>query len=216
MTRPATERRKLDEVASQYRADGYEVLVEPAPEDTPEWLRSFRPDLVAQRDDDHVLVEVKSSESVRVSDSLRSLADIVDKRPGWRLELIMTNRPSRKLAVEPEAPLLDPGYVSEYLEAAREMAHRGYLEPAFLTAWIAFETAYRNAFVRDGIDPRLGGPANVLKTLLSLGYLTSGDEMDRLQMLWEVRNRLAHGYTSAQRPWLDDVMYLLQLSERLQ
>jgi uncharacterized protein YutE (UPF0331/DUF86 family) len=52
-------RQKLQEIAAEYEARGYDVLVEPRPEQLPEFLAGFRPDLVARGPNESVVVEVK-------------------------------------------------------------------------------------------------------------------------------------------------------------
>lgn len=49
----------LSEVANQYRSQGYQVFVEPRVEGLPDFLREFRPDLVARGKKENVVVEVK-------------------------------------------------------------------------------------------------------------------------------------------------------------
>jgi hypothetical protein len=215
MIRAAAELRKRDEIVSSYSARGYEVIVEPTAPDVPGWVANFRVDLLARRDDDLVLVEIKSPESLRESDSLRQLAKVVDEHPEWRLELVMTKGRSRGKGSAPAERLLPSSDVSSYSEAATALIERGLLEPAFLSAWIAFETAYRRAFERDGVDPNLARPSSVLKTLLSLGYVSTTDELDQLRLLWDLRNRLAHGYVGDLSPSHESVSYLLDLAERL-
>jgi hypothetical protein len=217
MSRTATESRKLNEVASAYSAEGYEVLVEPAAGRLPVWLRGFRPDLIARRDDDCVVVEIKSARSVKADDNVRRLTDAIEEHPDWRFELVMI-RPSGKGAGAtsvPAGPLLPPDHLAEYAQAASQMADSGFLEPAFLTAWVLFETAYRYALEHDAVDPTRLSASSVLKTLLSLGYVASRDEVAHLDGLWRLRNSLAHGYMSDQRPTLESISFLVQLSRRL-
>lgn len=54
------EREELLKIAEQYRNQGYEVVFQPSPEDLPDFLKNFRPDLLARRENEAVIVEVKS------------------------------------------------------------------------------------------------------------------------------------------------------------
>jgi hypothetical protein len=215
MTRTKIEQRKVAELASEYGEKGYEVHVAPGPDVLPGWMGNFSPDLLALREDDRVVVEVKSSNSLRASEGLGLLADLVDQQPGWRLELVLVKgRPGKSIA-EPPSSLLSVGAVAESAQAARELGSMGYLEPAFLSAWVAFETAARHAFEHDGVDSQLGPPASIIKTLLSLGYVSDVHETELLRRLWEMRNRLVHGYATDERPSRESIEYLLNLSARL-
>lgn len=217
MSRTTTESRKLNEVASAYRAEGYAVFVEPTTGQLPEWLRGFHPDLIASRDNDCVVVEIKSARSVKADDNMRRLTDAIEQHPNWRFELVMirpSKKDSRAVSVT-TGPLLSPDHLAEYAQAAAQMADSGLVEPAFLTAWVLFETAYRYALEHDAINSSRLSASSVLKTLLSLGYVSSRDEMAHLDGLWRLRNSLAHGYTSDQRPTLDSITFLVNLSRRI-
>ena len=52
-------RQQLQEIAAEYESRGYDVLVEPSPEELPEFLTGFHPDLVARGPNESVVVEVK-------------------------------------------------------------------------------------------------------------------------------------------------------------
>ena len=54
---------KVREVAAEYEAQGYKVLVEPSPAKLPEFLEGFHPDLIAQGPNESVVVEVKMGRS---------------------------------------------------------------------------------------------------------------------------------------------------------
>ena len=53
------EARRVQELAQEYQDRGYQVTVGPEPGQLPEPLARFRPDLVARKSDDAVVVEVK-------------------------------------------------------------------------------------------------------------------------------------------------------------
>ena len=59
--------RKLQEIAAEYRAQGYDVRIEPGPEDVPAFLTGFRPDLIARGPHDSVVVEVKAGTTTAAS-----------------------------------------------------------------------------------------------------------------------------------------------------
>ena len=57
MTKPTAniERERLIKLAEEYRDRGYEISIHPNPEDLPEFLRNYRPDMIARREDDAVV-----------------------------------------------------------------------------------------------------------------------------------------------------------------
>jgi hypothetical protein len=88
-TRPSTNgERTSRRVAAAYRKKGYEVVLPAGQGNLPEFLRGCGPDLIAQRDDDRVVVEIKPAGSLKGANDLVDLAERVAGQPGWRLELV--------------------------------------------------------------------------------------------------------------------------------
>ncbi len=58
------ERERLIKLAEEYRDKGYEILIHPNLEDLPDFLRNYRPDMIARREDEAVVIEVKSRSSL--------------------------------------------------------------------------------------------------------------------------------------------------------
>ena len=83
MTLEELQRVKLSEIAAEYRANGYSVIVNPASDETPSFVRDCTPDLIAVSDDDRVVVEVKAAPSIESDRTIR-LAEAVAANPPWR------------------------------------------------------------------------------------------------------------------------------------
>lgn len=86
------ERERLLELAEEYRKKGYEVLMPPKPEELPDFLRGYSPDMIVRRGEEAIVIEVKSRTSIASAQYLQGLAQAVEEHPGWRVELVMTNR----------------------------------------------------------------------------------------------------------------------------
>jgi Holliday junction resolvase len=80
------ERERLLQLAEEYRDKGYEISFHPNPEDLPDFLRNYRPDMIVRRGDEAVIIEVKSRRSLNSSSRqyLQNLAQSVEQHPGWR------------------------------------------------------------------------------------------------------------------------------------
>jgi hypothetical protein len=97
MTRPPNrsplEHQRLLKLAREYRKQGYQVTLYPAPEDLPSPLAHCSLDLVARRDEKAIAAEVRTRESLTLNgpDDLRKLSESVKKIPGWEFELVITN-----------------------------------------------------------------------------------------------------------------------------
>ena len=191
------ERRRLSAVVREYRRRGYEVKLEPRPEDLPASLRPFHIDAVARRDGEGVAIEVKTSQSLKGATDLPRLAEAVQALAGWRLELVVTNPAHRRVVGPGEA--LDAADIQMRIGEAKELAHDGSDTAAMLLAWSAVEGALRLMAQRDGIAFEHDAPDYILRKLVVLGYLGHA-EYRELRSAAEVRNALVHGYTS---PTLD-------------
>src|SRR4051812_6926463 len=80
--------RLVDAVAARYRRDGYDVVIEPAPNTVPFDLGGYRPDLLVRKGDTSALIEVKGQAQRLSFDQLRSLAEEVGRHEGWRFVLV--------------------------------------------------------------------------------------------------------------------------------
>jgi REase_AHJR-like len=80
--------RRRRQIAASYRKQGYRIT-NPAESDTlPAFLGAYHPDLIVEKDGDHVVVEVKAARALKGSNDLVKLAERVAAEPGWRLELV--------------------------------------------------------------------------------------------------------------------------------
>src|SRR6266508_4502079 len=124
------ERRKIREIAREYRRAGYEVLVEPAGPQVPAFLGDYRPDLIALGERESVVIRVKAIRGFDRSEVNREVAARVDKQPGWRFELVVTG-PRKDRQAEEEMPWELP-VVDGHLEQVRKLSGTENREAAFL------------------------------------------------------------------------------------
>jgi hypothetical protein len=79
-----------ERVAQRYRDEGYQVVVRPFGEQIPPFIAGFQPDLIAIRGNEGVIVEIKINRMDLSRDhQISRLAEIVNARPGWRLDLVV-------------------------------------------------------------------------------------------------------------------------------
>ena len=58
------ERQRARAIAEEYRSRGYEVIEQPSPEQLPEFLAGYHPDVLVRKGDEAIIVEVKSRSSL--------------------------------------------------------------------------------------------------------------------------------------------------------
>jgi len=187
-------RQKLQEIAAEYEARGYEVLVEPRPEQLPEFLAGFRPDLVARGPNESVVVEVKVGTQTAASERFRELAETIQRQPGWRFSLVVIDPRSDEVA-PPTQQLLARQEIVDRLGRANELLKTGATDAAFLLIWVAVEALLRHIATREGLPLERVPSSSLMKELFSLGIL-SRSELEVAQRAFSVRNALVHGFAT--------------------
>lgn len=209
---PVDERQRIERIAEEYRSKGYEVLVEPSGSDLPSFLGDDRPDLIARRGDERLVIELKPSSSRPELGKARRLAERVQKEPGWKLVLIALS-PAEELLPGEQLSLLDSPEVERHLTHARRLLGTGQPEAALLLAWAAVEARLRWLAKQEEIPlPRPGTPT-LLRQLVSLG-LIEREQYGVLFDAFKARSAVAHGF----KPQADiesTVHSLLDLSRTL-
>lgn len=177
--------RRRRQIAARYRKQGYRVIAPSTSTALPAFLGGFRPDLIVERDNDHVVVEVKRSRSLKGTNELTELAERVASVPGWRLELVVM--PSGD---EPgDEPGETPGreWLARMLAPGSDVARHGvYLVEVM--AWLIRRIATAHRVSRAG-EKTTGSLASELayKGVIDQGLL------DRIDQALTWRNSLMHG-----------------------
>lgn len=187
------EKQRVRAVAEDYRRRGYDVVEEPASEQLPSFLTGYRPDLIARRGQETVVVEVKSRKSLADEPQIRELARLLQGKPDWSFELVI---------VPGENPLVPAGArpftredVVRGVEEAERLLELGFSEAAMLRAWAAAEAAIRLIVEEEGVELGHHTLLYVLKRAVSDGAI-SREDYNFLLSAMESRNALAHGYSA--------------------
>lgn len=193
--RSSPEERLVLQVAEEYRQEGYEVLLQPAPSSLPDFLRGYQPDLLARRDDESVIVEVKFGLATSQRDRFRDLARAVNGQPRWRFELVVRNAPPVPEPHMPadERPSLTRPDAARAIADAEDLVGSGRPEAALLWAWSAAEATLRLLASAEDVSPRRHDPAYLLKQLALEGEIHRED-YEILMRSFRVRNAVAHGF----------------------
>jgi hypothetical protein len=182
------EEKRLYEIAEMYKQRGYRVTVAPAPNQLPRFLSKFRPDIVAQKGDEAIVIEVKPSGKLRDIDYWKNLSSVVQRHPGWRLELFIDDPSKRDI---PET--INKDLIKERLQEGQRLAEQGMLAASLLITWSATEAAMRLASKDHEVDLPDLRPATVISRLYTDGLLER-DDYDFLLECMRIRNAVAHGF----------------------
>jgi hypothetical protein len=203
-------RHTVEELAAEYEKQGYDVLREPSPSDTPESLRPYQPDLLATKGAEKWVIEVKTRGLKRQEGFWAALAEKA-AQAGWRFRIVIAEGAEDDLrsyempvAAEIEAALASPA----------KLAAQGQEAAALLLGWSLFEAAARRRLLHDDQDPgRAVTPVGLAKALVHFGHLDES-ELDRLRKIADLRNQVAHGLFKANVP-PDTIELLATLTRRM-
>lgn len=178
--------KRLFEVAQEYRAKGYRVIVGPAQSELPEFLRGHDPDMIVLSDSDNAVVEVKYRRAMLGTNRLSRMAEVIEKQPGWRIELNL-------LPTDPEREVPLPA--STNLENVRELlvrAHTADSDLALINACAALEHAFVIAAERADLELPSSSPTAALKTLYAYG-LIGYDDYNKVDAAMRLRDDVVNG-----------------------
>jgi hypothetical protein len=193
LTTTAREHQRLLEVAREYRRQGYEVTIEPQPHELPAFLASFRVDMLARNETENVIIEVRTQESLTGTPELDALAQALQDKPSWRLELVVTNPKDRSSIQLRNAAPLDYEEITYRLREAKELSGQEHGEAALLMAWSAIEALLRSIADQETIPVVPAQPEQLTKSLFIYGLLDR-EQYQTLQKGLQARNTVVHGY----------------------
>ena len=187
-----SEREAIRQYADWYSRQGYRVSVEPSPRELPEFLRTLAPDMIAQRDGENIVVEMKTS-SPASFEAIQRLARALEHRAGWKLQVVYVDLADPEWQPPPRLPeTKDLSARLDLIGRASQDEDRRRLE--FLVLWSIIEAAARHRLLAVNIAPtsRISSSA-LLKMLLTEGIIEE-DAYGILRRGLATRNAIAHGF----------------------
>lgn len=201
---------RLKRLADRYRKRGYVVHIYPDDSQLPSFLKGQDVDLIAEGPEQNIVVEVKSARTRTAK--IQQLADALEGRKGWRLDLDVVSSPSTPATALGRARPLSRGEIVRQITEARRLALEAVQPAAHLLAWSIAEALMREALAENGISPQNNLPWAMPKQLYSAGLINKAS-YDILHRAGELRNVVAHGYSLPGEPRFNTES-LLRISER--
>jgi hypothetical protein len=185
--------KKRRRIAADYRRQGYRVTQPVRDSAMPSFLHDCRPDLIAERDDDHVVIEIKRSDKLRGSNDLEELAARVAAEPGWRLELVTLGTEGDEADV-----LSQPDWLENMLQ--RPSLAGGTDQAYFHVVYLAqvLEFLIRGVATVNRIGTRDKSAVRIARELVFKGVMTQ-PTLDRIEVALDYRNRLLHDRPAPER-----------------
>lgn len=202
------------EVAREYRKRGYEVLMKPTPDQLPAFLAPFQIDILARNAEENVVIEVRTQGSLTNAPELDAIAKVLQDKPAWRFELVVSNPRDRAAVYFKDATSINPADIVARLNEARDLSEQEHGEAALLLAWSATEALLRYIADAESIQVKAHDPAQVVKSLFVYGVLDK-EQYQALQDALHTRNMVAHGFNE-RNSLVDAVTRLLAVAGQLQ
>lgn len=178
--------KKRKRVAADYRRQGYRVTWPEGSAALPSFLRDCHPDLIAERDDDHVVIEIKPSNTLRGSNDLQELAAKVATQPGWRFELVALGTAGDEADV-----ISSPGWLERRLSHPDLATDPSHASLRVINLGQVLEFLLRGVAIRNGIRIRDKLPRRIANELAFAGIMEQ-PTLDRVENALGYRDRLLH------------------------
>ena len=180
-----TETAVLDRVRSNMIADGYDVVIHPSKLQLPEFLQGLRPDAIATRGSENVLIEVVSR-SKGTEDKVRRYREAISGHSDWTLRTVWTSGHTvpTKLAVPSRKD------IERRLRDIKILIEQESFDAAMLLSWATLEGAARKLIGSPVERPQ--SPRRLIEQLEKHAFV-SRDDAKYLRELSDLRNRLIHG-----------------------
>jgi hypothetical protein len=187
----ASEAELARQIAEEYRAKGYDVTLQPGSDQLPPALSDYQPDMLARKDDETVVVEIRSRPTSRRQPRLEGLAKAVRALPGWRLQLVLAEPDIAFPLPESTLPWSERE-AGRAFDEAEQLLKAGHAEAALLIAWAGTEATLRLVAEREGVKAERN-EANFLLNRLATEGVLGQREYQVLRGALSLRNAIAHG-----------------------
>lgn len=176
-------------VADKFEQDGYIVTIEPEVSLIPFDIYGYRPDLLAVKGDEKVIVEIKRSRSKVNSDLYLRVAEAVSRHPGWSFKLVTLPEDFEKKSFRNFARL---DQIQRTIDKVDKFLKRpGSEEFVIFTLWNAYVYALLLR-IEDNSDPKnWRSDLSILNTAYSQGVINF-EELNKAKRFLEFRNFAAH------------------------
>lgn len=185
MTALDTESAVLERLKASLVAEGYEVIIQPSALQLPSSLADLRPDAIALRKDENLVIEVMSRSSSS-QQKLRKFTAVISEVEGWTLRTVWTSGHSVPARMKPPSK----SSVEEIISSIDNLIQFTEYGAAMLLCWAALEGIARR-ILKDSVG-RPQTPRRLIEQLAQIGLLKTNDARF-LREMSEFRNRLIHG-----------------------
>jgi hypothetical protein len=188
---------RLNHMAERYRAQGYQVVVQPDPDVLPPFAKDFKVEIFAAREGGGVLASAKKSPAELEADpNIPRYVEITNQQPGWRFDVAIlgADSPFTNGKRKGREPTEDD--IRQSLNEVERMLGAGFVRASFAAAWATLEAAMRRRLRAAGEEVEWGTmPRTMLNELYSAGILPTAT-LRELEGLFQLRSEVVHGFAA--------------------
>lgn len=178
--------------ASDLEKQGYSVIIEPDPAIIPFDLHQYRPDILATRGAEHLLVEIKARGSHRPIERYKEIAEIVGRHDNWRFMLSTIDDINQTTYIQPPGQL-DVDAINLMLDRLESILVGENYDLILPYLWSLYIAAMRFAGQRAGVPVDSTSDKSVLNSMYSLGEISS-EELELARRFLQLRNEAVHNF----------------------
>jgi hypothetical protein len=192
---------KVQSTAQELIDSGYKVSIEPTSSHLPFDLGGYRPDLIATKDDEGLILEIKTTSNRLSIDRFQSIAAEIATHNGWRFLLITLDDTSESILPSGEKDLPSWEELKNRLSNLDLLIQDSLLEPSLLFLSSILEAVLRKRAINQNIPIWRMPEKNLLNHLFSNGEISMSD-FDIFKSCLDIRNKVAHGLAASIDPTL--------------
>lgn len=203
--------RALQELAEEYQRLGCTVMLEPSAALIPSFLGNYRPEMLAIKDDEHLLFDVKL-EGARDVDAFWRMVAEIQHHAGWKLTGITVPHVDTEANTSGVLSDLDVDGLRQHLREIDLLSRDPHLRPVVLSRlWVVYIAALRLLAIQEGFDRDGDADYERLVRAQSNG-LISNAECEEGRALMVLGSRVANGSDAVVAP--EDCQQLRQMVQR--
>lgn len=179
-------------IAKRYEEQGYVVTLDPPHSAFPFALGSYRPDILAVKGDQKIMIDVKSAAAKVDTEAYLRLDQEVQKHSGWRFLLVTVTEAELQDQTISITGSPNIERITEHLKKIDKIAGEPELAEMILPhLWTVYISALRLLALQDGLKAENYSDLSLLNQAYSTGML-SFDEYESAKQLLKIRNHAAH------------------------
>jgi len=182
----------INTISEELEENGYTVVIAPDPSMIPFDLQNYLPDILATKDRENLIVEVKLRSTPRTIERYKQISETVSKQKNWRFMLTTVDD-----RYQGEEHVIKTDFDITALPKILDKINRLFETESYVLAlpylWSVYISGMRTLGHKHGVLIDVTTDRSVLNYMYSLGEI-SNEEFDKSFFFLDLRNRLVHTF----------------------